>query len=307
MHRPVLVREVIGLLGVKAGGVYVDATLGEGGHAEAVLREVGGKAKLLGIDRDAEALARARERLSVWGANCEFEHGDYADMIIIAKRHNLDRADAVLMDLGMSSAQVDSAERGFSVLREGPLDMRMDRSQQITAAAVVNTLDEESLAEILRKLGEEPAARRIARLIVAERRRKPIQTTTHLVEIVTKAKGGRRGKIHPATQTFQALRMAVNHELESLTAGLEGALKLVTTGGRVAVIAFHSLEDRTVKQTFARHVGRWESLPAGGQEWVGEQPAMRWVTRKPVTASQEEIESNPRARSAKLRVVEKVG
>lgn len=305
MHRPILLRETVELLGVRTGGSYVDATVGEGGHAEAILRQAGAGARLLGIDRDTEALARAGERLARWGGACVLEHGDYADMIIIAKRHNLKEADGVLMDLGVSSAQVDTAERGFSFLRDGPLDMRMDRTQGLTAEAVVNTYDEDVLADILYKLGEEPASRRIARLIVAERKRSPIRTTAQLVQIVTRAKGGQRGRINPATKTFQALRMTVNHEMESLTAGLHAALHLVTKGGRVGVIAFHSLEDRMVKQTFAGHVGRWESLPVGGREWVGETPAMRWVTRKPVTPSDEEIEENPRARSAKLRVVER--
>jgi 16S rRNA (cytosine1402-N4)-methyltransferase len=184
--------------------------------------------------------------------------------------------------------------------------MRMDRTQKLTAARLVNESDEEVLADILWRLGEESASRRIAKWICSERRQGAIETTGQLAELVERAKGGRRGKIHPATKTFQALRMAVNRELESVEAGVESALKLVAPGGRVAIISFHSLEDRVVKHGFARHVGAWESLPAGGKRWVGERPVARRITRKPVTASEEELLSNPRARSAKLRVVERV-
>ena len=182
--------------------------------------------------------------------------------------------------------------------------MRMDRSQATTAAGLVNHSTEQDLADLLWRLGEESAARRIAKRIVVERAREPIATTVRLADIVARAKGT-RGRIHPATKTFQALRMAVNHELESLEKGLEAALDLVVPGGRVAVISFHSLEDRIVKQAFALHVGHMESLQAGGQEWVGMRPIARWVTRKLITASQREIEDNARARSAKLRVVER--
>jgi len=227
-------------------------------------------------------------------------------MIAIAASRNIEGVDGVVLDLGMSSDQVDTPERGFSFLHEGPLDMRMDRSRGPTACDLINSLDEPALADILWRLGEEQASRRIARAIVSERQGRPITTTAQLAEIVSRAKGGRFGKIHPATKTFQALRMAVNHELESLQRGLDGALTLVKVGGRIGVISFHSIEDRIVKQTFARHVGRWESLQAGGREWVGEKPAAKWITRKPVTASEMELQENPRARSAKLRVVERL-
>jgi len=171
---------------------------------------------------------------------------------------------------------------------------------------LVNETDERTLANILWRLGEESASRRIAKLIHAERQRRPIETTGQLADLVIRAKGERRGKIHPATKTFQALRMAVNSEQESLEAGLEAALHLVAPRGRVAIISFQSLEDRIVKYGFARHVGKWESLPAGGRRWIGERPVARWITRKPVTVSDKELMENPRARSAKLRVVERV-
>ena len=306
MHQPVLLKEVIELMGIKPGGRYIDGTVGAGGHAGAIMEMAGFEGQLLGIDRDAAALARTAERLSKWGSGCVLEQGDFADMIAMAERHDLKDVDGVLLDLGMSSDQVDSPERGFSFLQDGPLDMRMDYTQELTAAKLVNETDEQALATILWRLGEESESRRIARLICEERARGRIETTGQLAGIVSQAKGGRRGRIHPATKTFQALRMAVNSELESLETGLEAALSLVAPGGRVAVISFHSLEDRVVKHGFAKHVGKWESLPAGGRRWVGERPAARRITRKPVTASDKELAENPRARSAKLRVVERV-
>jgi 16S rRNA (cytosine1402-N4)-methyltransferase len=306
MHQPVLLEEVIELMGIKPGGRYIDGTVGGGGHAGAILEKAGFGGRLLGIDRDAAALARTAERLSTWGSGCALEQGDFADMIAMAERHDLKDVDGVLLDLGMSSDQVDSPERGFSFLQDGPLDMRMDFTQELTAEKLVNESDERTLADILWRLGEEPASRRIAKVICAERDRRRIETTGHLAEIVSEAKGGRRGRIHPATKTFQALRMAVNSELESLETGLEAALSLVAPGGRVAIISFHSLEDRVVKHGFARHVGKWESLPAGGRRWIGDRPVARWITRKPVMASDKELTDNPRARSAKLRVVERV-
>lgn len=306
MHRPVLLDEVIELMGIKPGGRYIDGTVGVGGHAGAILEKAGFGGRLFGIDRDAAALARTAERLATWGSGCALEQGDFADMIAMAERHDLKDVDGVLLDLGMSSDQVDSPERGFSFLQDGPLDMRMDFTQDLTAAKLVNETEERALAELLWRLGEEPASRRIAKMICEERARRRIETTGQLAEIVSQAKGGRRGRIHPATKTFQALRMAVNSELESLEKGLEAALTLVAPGGRVAVISFHSLEDRVVKHGFARHVGKWESLAAGGRRWVGDRPVARWITRKPVMASEKELAENPRARSAKLRVVERI-
>lgn len=306
MHQPVLLKEVVELMGIKVGGRYIDGTVGAGGHAGAILEQAGFGGRLLGIDRDAAALARTAERLAMWGSGCMLEQGNFADMIALAERHDLKDVDGILLDLGMSSDQVDSPERGFSFLQDGPLDMRMDFTQELTAATLVNEMEERALAELLWRLGEEPASRRISKRLCEERARGRIETTARLAEIVSQAKGGRRGRIHPATQTFQALRMAVNGELESLEKGLEAALTLVALGGRVAIISFHSLEDRIVKHGFARHVGRWESLPAGGRRWVGDRPVAHWITRKPVMASEKELMENPRARSAKLRVVERV-
>lgn len=190
-------------------------------------------------------------------------------------------------------------------MTDGLLDMRMNRKQTKTAASLVNDLSERDIADLLWRLGEESASRRIAAAIVSERHTAPIRTTLHLADVVSRAKGGRRGKIHPATQTFQALRMAVNDELEQAEEGFESAMKLVRIGGRVAVITFHSGEDRLIKQAMARHVGRDVSLPQGGSRWEGDRPRAKWIVKKPMTASDDEVRDNPRSRSAKLRVVER--
>ena len=306
MHRSVLLAEVIDLLAVKTGGTYVDGTLGAGGHTQALLERVGPAGLVLGLDRDVEALARSAERLAPWGERCMLEHADYAELPEVARRCGLEQVDGVLFDLGMSSDQIEDPARGFSFAADGPLDMRMDCTRGPTAAELVAESDESELARLLWELGEERSARRVARAIVEAREQSPITTTGQLADVIEKAKGGRRGRLHPATKSFMALRMAVNHEMESLGRGLDAALNLVRVGGRVAAISFHSIEDRRVKRCFARHVGRWESLPEGGQRWSGEEPAAERITRKPVTASQEEIEDNPRARSAKLRVVERI-
>ena len=303
-HQPVLVKEVVDLLVVRRGGTFIDGTVGSGGHALATLEKTGSGGLLLGIDRDREALERARARLAGWEKQYLLIHGNFADMITVAKRSGIDRADGVLLDLGVSSEQLDTPERGFSFMKDGPLDMRMDSSEEITAAELVNNLSESELFSLLRTLGEEPMARRIARRIVKERRNGPITTTRQLAGLVEEVTGGRR-RAHPATRTFQALRMAVNGELDSLQAGLSEGLDMLVEGGRMAVISFHSVEDRLVKRFFARHSGKWESLQTGGREWRGEKPAVSLVNRRPIIPTREEIETNPRSRSAKLRVVEK--
>ena len=293
-------------MAVRDGGVYVDGTLGAGGHAEAILRAAGEQGRLLALDRDAESLARTRSRLSHLSGHLTCLHGNFADMMTLAQARSFVPADGVLMDLGFSSDQMDDAGRGFSFMREGPLDMRLDRSSGPSAADLVNTMGEQELADLIWRYGEDSDSRRIAKAVVAARASKPFVTTEQLANVVAGAKRGPRGRIHPATQTFQALRMEVNRELEALERGLDAALQIVGPKGRVAVISFHSLEDRMVKQCFARHAGRWESLEAGGERWVGELPRVRPVTKKPVTAQEDELAANPRARSAKLRVVERI-
>ena len=306
MHTPVLVDEVLEGLRVRQGGWYLDGTLGGGGHAEALLRRSAPNGRLLGLDRDAIAIRTASERLSAWAPRLTVQQGAVADLDVCAKQARIEAFDGIVLDLGVSSFQLDDPSRGFSFQSEGPLDMRMDRSQPGTAADLIACASEEQLTDWLRTLGEEPDARRIARAIVAERKRGPIESTLHLADLVARVKGGRRGRLHPATRTFQALRIAVNEELDHVARGLEAALRWLRPGGRMAVISFHRLEDRLVKQWIVRHTPRWESLAEGGRKRVGEPPWLQAVTRRPVTPSREEVCANPRARSAKLRVAERM-
>jgi 16S rRNA (cytosine1402-N4)-methyltransferase len=234
-----------------------------------------------------------------------YVHGNFADMQRIADENRIGTVDGILLDLGISSDQLDSPARGFSFMHEGPLDMRMDQGHTPSAEQMINSLPEESLAELLRNSGEEPAARRIARAIVTARQVSPIRTTGELAEIVARATGGRRGRLHPATRTFQAIRIGVNDELENLDRALPAALALLKPGGRLVIISFHSLEDRKVKQFIAGHAGRWVACQAGGRTWEGVEPSVTNLTKKPVIAGDAEVEANPRARSAKLRAAER--
>ena len=298
-HRPVLLEETVGALSVRPVGRYVDGTLGRAGHTRAILARGG---VVLGIDRDDAALADVGA-LGLDGLT--IAKGNHGDVASIARAHGWDAVDGVLLDLGVSSPQLDEAERGFSFLREGPLDMRMDRSGGETAADLVNGADAERLAEIFRTLGEEPQARRIARaLVVARERGTRFATTTDLADFVERLVG-RHGGHHPATRVFQALRMAVNDELGELTRALDGGLAILKPGGRFAVITFESLSDRIVKRFFAAHIGKMRALQQGGEAWEGDEPKARAVTRKAVVAGAAELELNPRARSAKLRVIER--
>ena len=284
-HVPVLLAESLELLAVRPGGLYVDGTVGLGGHAEAVLRASAPDGRLLGLDRDGETLARTTERLAAFGPRARLEQADYRE---IPERLGGEPADGILLDLGISSVQLDDAERGFSFQAEGPLDMRMDRSVGPTAADLVNRMRERDLADLLYECGEEPASRRIARAIVFARERQRITTTTELADIVRRAAGrSRRPGLHPATRTFQALRIRVNRELDGLREALEGAASCLKPGGRMAVIAFHSLEDRAAKEAF-------RALAARG---------FRVLTRKPVRPGEAEVRLNPRSRSARLRAV----
>ena len=303
MHVPVMLQETVDALAVVPGGSYIDGTVGGAGHAAEVLRRAGPEGRLLGIDRDAEALERSRLRLrDVPGKVC-LAHGAHGDIQRLAAENGFSAVDGILLDLGVSSEQLDSPERGFSFRLDGTLDMRQDATQGETAAELLARLDGQEMAEMFRSLGEEPQARRIARAIVEERSREAIATTGRLAEVVCAALGRRGGPRHPATRVFQALRMAVNRELEDLGQALEDGLRLLRPGGRMAVITFESLTDRLVKQRFAAHVGRWRSLQQGGEAWEGELPAAVPVTRKAIVPGDEEIAGNPRARSAKLRVV----
>ena len=307
MHTPVLLKETVDSLAVKPGGVYIDGTLGRAGHAREILARAGNGARLVGIDRDTQALTESAERLGkVPGVSLTLVHGCHGGIAQIVRDEGIDAVDGVLLDLGVSSPQLDEADRGFSFRADGPLDMRMDRSRGETAADLVATRSEEELADLLRTLGEEPNARRIAKAIVQARAVARIETTAQLAALVEKTVG-RSGAHHPATRTFQAFRMAVNDELGELERALEGGLGLLKPGGRFAVITFESLTDRTVKRFFAAHAGRMVSLQQGGERWEGDLPKIRLVTRHAVTASEDEINRNPRARSAKLRVAERIG
>jgi 16S rRNA (cytosine1402-N4)-methyltransferase len=307
VHQAVLRRETVEALAVRPGGVYLDGTLGGASHAAAILAAARPGGRLVGIDRDPQALERCREWLSAPDAAVDLVQGNFRDMSAIAARLGVVGFDGIVLDLGLSSDQLESPERGFSFMADGPLDMRMDPSTGQTAADLLNTLDERELADLLWRYGEEPDSRRIARAVVADRSGAPFARTLAFAEWVARIKGGRRGRIHPATQVFQALRIAVNDELGAAADGVEAALRLLKPGGRLAVITFHSLEDRIVKQIFQRHAGRWENLQAGGRRWEGDKPPVRWLGRKPVTASDEELTNNARARSAKLRAVERMG
>jgi len=284
-HTSVLLAETLELLAVRPGGLWVDGTVGLGGHAAAILRASAPDGRLLGLDRDGETLERARERLAEFAGRVRLEQADYRE---IPQRLGDARADGILLDLGISSAQLDDPERGFSFQAEGPLDMRMDRSRGESAEEVVNRTRERELADLIFAYGEEHASRRIARAIVYERERERIRSTTRLAEIVRRAAPrSRRPGLHPATRTFQALRIRVNRELDGLGEALERAAGCLAPGGRLAVIAFHSLEDRAVKLAF-------RSLAARG---------FCALTKKPLRPGEEETRSNPRARSACLRAL----
>ena len=298
-HVSVMLTEAVDALNVREGGVYVDGTLGRAGHTKEILRRGG---KVIGIDRDDAAL-KAVEALSVQGLKAV--KGNHGDVAKILKNEGLEKVDGILLDLGVSSPQLDEGERGFSFRTDGPLDMRMDRTGGVTAADVVRDLDESGLTEIFRKYGEEPNARRIAKAIVKARDVSSIDTTLQLAEIVERTVG-RRGAHHPATRVFQALRMHVNDEMGELERALADGLGCLKPGGRMAVITFESLTDRVVKHFFAAHAGRMVSLQQGGEMWKGELPRVMQVTRKAVVASDQEIAANPRSRSAKLRAVERM-
>ena len=298
-HVSVMLQEAVDALSVKEGGVYVDGTLGRAGHAKEILRRGG---KVLGIDRDDDAL-RAVEAMELDGLKpVKGNHGDIAEIV---KREGWGKVDGILLDLGVSSPQLDEGERGFSFRADGPLDMRMDRTGGLTAADIVRERSEEDLTNIFRTLGEEPDARRIAKAIVCARKSQPISTTLQLAALVERAVG-RRGAHHPATRVFQALRMAVNDELGELSRSLSGGLGSLKTGGRFVVITFESLTDRAVKRFFSAHAGRMVSLQQGGERWEGDLPRVRLLARRPAVASRTEMAANPRSRSAKMRVAERV-
>ncbi|RJQ07992.1 MAG: 16S rRNA (cytosine(1402)-N(4))-methyltransferase RsmH [Dehalococcoidia bacterium] len=303
-HEPVMLHEVVEALAVRPGGRYVDATVGLGGHARAIIEAAQPGGQLLGIDRDPQALAIATERLMSYGDAVVLVRGEFAEVARICTERGFTPVDGVLIDAGVSSFQLDTPGRGFSFRRDEPLDMRMDPDGPVTAADIVNTSDETDLAAIIFEYGEERRSRRIAREIVA---RRPLRTTSDLARAV-EAAVGRRGqdRIHPATLTFQALRIAVNNELDQLESALEAAHTLLTPGGRLAVISFHSLEDRMVKQFIREHTRDCICPPRQPVCTCAHRATLRDAAKGGRTASDDEIARNPRARSARLRAAERL-
>lgn len=307
-HKPVMVKEVINLLRPRPDGIYVDATLGLGGHTEAILECSYSRAKVIGFDMDNEALSLAKNRLSRFGSQVVFVNENFSQIDKVLKKLGIDRVDGVVADLGMSSFQIEGSGRGFSFLRDEPLDMRMDPRLRFTARDLVNEMDEEELSKILRVYGEERWAKKISREIVKSRREKPIETTLQLAEIVSDAipKKFHPLGIHPATRTFQALRISVNNELEDLEVFLEKAVSTLSVGGRIVVISFHSLEDRLVKNAFREFASPCICPPEMPRCGCGKKSVLKILTRSPLRPSVEEIHGNPRARSAKLRGGERI-
>lgn len=302
-HTPVLYQRVLEAVQPEASGRYIDGTLGAGGHAYGILEASSPDGELLGIDRDRAALAIAEKRLQPFRRRLHLRQGTYAEMQEHAAAIGWHAVDGVLLDLGLSSMQLEDPGRGFSFRSEGPLDMRFDQEQPRHAGQLVNELPEEDLADLLHRYGEERRARRIARAIV---RARPIQSTLELAEVVRHAVRRGGGRIHPATKTFQALRIAVNEELEQLEQGLFQAVDLLHPGGRLAVIAFHSLEDRIVKHTLRRESRDCICPPEQPVCTCDHAARLRLITRRPLRPDEGEIQSNPRARSARLRVAERL-
>jgi len=304
-HVPALSKPVIALLQPRPGAIVVDGTLGAGGHARLLLEAIQPGGRLLALDRDPAAVAGGRVQLSGFEPPATVVRGDFGDLDHIARSHGFAEVDAVLFDLGISSVQLDDPARGFSFRGEGPLDMRMNPDDPVTAAQLANQLPERELSDLIRRLGEERWAARIASFIV---KRRPLRTTRDLAGAVEAAvpRGAWPRDIHPATRTFQALRMAVNDELGSLEKGLKSALSILTPGGRMAAISFHSLEDRTVKSFFIAESKDCLCPPQQPVCTCAHRASLRILTRRPVTPDEEEIRANPRARSAKLRVAERL-
>lgn len=288
-HTPVLLSQVLAGLGVAPGGLYIDATLGAGGHALAILEASQPGGRLLGIDVDPAMLAMAAQRLASYGGRATLVEEDFRELKRLARENGFDSVQGILFDLGLSSVQLARPERGFSFREDGPLDMRYSPRSSLRAADLVNHAEQRELAELLWRYGEEPRARAIARSMV---RRRPLHSTLELARVVASATRGRRGRIHPATRTFQALRIAVNAELEALELALPQAAALLAPGGRLAVISFHSLEDRIVKEFFRGSTR-------------GQRP-LSILTRKPIRPSPDEVGANPRSRSAKLRIAQRL-
>lgn len=307
-HRPVLLRETIQLLRPERGGLFVDGTLGLGGHSEAIL-EASADARVIGIDRDGEALRWARERLARFGERFRAVHADFREMARVVADLGTGKVEGVLVDLGVSSLQLDSIERGFSFRVDAPLDMRMNaEGGEETASELLARLPEEEIARIIYEYGEERRSRRIARWIVERRERgEPVTRTLELADLVARAVGHRKGeRVHPATRTFQALRIAVNRELEGLDSFVDEAIDLLKADGRFVAISFHSLEDRIIKQAMRRNAGQCMCPPRAPRCSCGARRVVEILTRRPVVPDENEVAENPRSRSSKLRACRKL-
>ena len=306
-HVPVLFDEVMTALDIKENGIYIDGTVGGGGHSSGICERLGEGGMLIAVDRDKEALKAASERLGSYKCQKRFVHANYSDVDAIAEAAGSD-VQGILLDLGVSSYQLDNPERGFSYMQDAPLDMRMDESDRLTAYDVVNGYSEADLSRIIKDYGEERWAARIAQFIARERKEAVIDSTARLTEIIKAAipAGARRSGPHPAKRTFQAIRIEVNDELGHLREAVEKLPDLLGSGGRIAIITFHSLEDRIVKTEFERRLDPCTCPPEFPVCVCGKVADVKRVTRKPIIPTEEETEMNPRARSAKLRVLEKL-
>jgi 16S rRNA (cytosine1402-N4)-methyltransferase len=306
IHKPVLLQEVLQYLIRDKKGIYVDCTVGEGGHSEAILSRLSAKGRLIGIDKDGEQLEAAQERLKKYGDRCLLFKEDFRNLTNILNAYEIDFVDGILMDLGVSSYQLSDPQRGLSFQRDGPLDMRFDRSEKISAVELINRLSQSKLYEIIKKYGEERWAQRIAREIVRYRKHKRIETTKDLSQLIAKVvPGSRRSRIHPATRTFQAIRVAVNKEIEGLKETIMGLASRLKEGGRIVIISFHSLEDRQVKDAF-RSLANTDYSSQGELQCSEEKKLLfRILTRRPIRPTREEMESNSRSRSARMRVTER--
>lgn len=302
-HQSVLLYEVLNIFGSLNLEIFVDGTLGAGGHSFEILSRHPELKLLIGVDQDPDALQIAKKRLSAWKEKVVFQKGNFSDLKSYLQNRRIEKVDGILLDLGVSSMQFDRAERGFSLKNDGPLDMRMDPDNSLTAEEIVNTWKETELGKIFREFGEEKRWKPAAKAIVKGR---PVHTTLELVELLSKVLGKpQKGKIHPATRIFQALRLVVNQELEKLQAVIPEAVEYLRPGGRLAVISFHSLEDRIVKKEFRYLADDKESTRGIGGVFISKDPLVNVITRRPIEPAAAEISRNPRSRSAKLRVVEK--
>lgn len=305
-HIPVLYDEVMEALNIRKGGTYIDGTVGGGGHSSGICERLDGDGLLVAVDRDRTALKASEERLSKYSCDKKFVHANYGDTDLIYRESG--PADGILLDLGVSSYQLDTAERGFSYMHDAPMDMRMDEDDRFTAYDVVNGYSEEKLSAVIKEYGEERWAQRIAKFIVEARENEPIKTTGALVDIIKAAipSAARRDGPHPAKRTFQAIRIEVNGELDHLKDAVEKLPDMLAPGGRLAIITFHSLEDRIVKEAFAKRLDPCTCPKEFPICVCGKVADVKKISRKPIIASEEEKEQNPRSRSAKLRVIEKL-